>query len=80
MIINVKYFGLVADITKKNEEQLFFESEVFTIKQVQSNLEELYPEIKNTTYSFAVNQSITQSNIEIKNNDEIALLPPFAGG
>lgn len=80
MMVNVKYFGLIADSTKKNEEQLFFEKEVVTLNQLQSKLENQYPEIKNTTYSFAVNQSITKLNIELKNNDEIALLPPFAGG
>ena len=80
MIITVKYFGLVADITLKKEEQLFFESEAKTLKQLQTKLEAQYPELKNTTYSFAVNQLLSQSNETLKNNDEIALLPPFAGG
>ena len=80
MTITVKYFGLVADITQKKEEQLFIESEAMTLKEVQSKLEEQYPELKNTTYSFAINQSLSQSNEALKDNDEIALLPPFAGG
>lgn len=80
MMVTVKYFGLVADNTQKKEEQFLFENEVVTLNQLQSKLEKEYPEIKNTTYLFAVNQSITKSNIELKNNDEIALLPPFAGG
>ena len=80
MIITVKYFGLVADITLKKEEQLFFESEAKTLKQLQTKLEAQYPELKKTTYSFALNQLLSQSNEALKNNDEIALLPPFAGG
>ena len=80
MTITIKYYGLVDDITKKKEEQLFFESGAMTLKQLQSKLEEQYPELKNTTYSFAINQSLSQSNEVLKNNDEIALLPPFAGG
>jgi sulfur-carrier protein len=80
MMVTVKYFGLIADSTEKNEENFFIESEFVTLNQLQSKLEDHYPEIKNTTYSFAVNQSITKSNIELNNNDEIALLPPFAGG
>lgn len=80
MTITVKYFGLVADITHNNEEQLFIESEVMTLKQLQSKLEKQYPELKNTTYTFAVNQLLSQSNEPLKNNDEIALLPPFSGG
>ena len=80
MTITVKYFGLVSDITQKKEEQFFFESEAMNLKQLQSKLELYYPELKKTTYSFAVNQSLSQSNEVLKNNDEIALLPPFAGG
>ena len=80
MMVTVKYFGLVADSTQKKEEQLFFENEFVTLYQLQSKLENQYPEIKNTTYSFAINQTLSLSNIELKNNDEIALLPPFAGG
>ncbi len=80
MTITVKYFGLVADITQKKEEQFFYENEFMTVKQLQSKLEEQYLELKNTTYSFAINQSISQLNEGLQNNDEIALLPPFAGG
>jgi molybdopterin converting factor subunit 1 len=80
MIIQLKYFGLVADITKKNEEQFHIESEVNSLHLVQSKIEEHYPEIRNTTYSFAVNQSLTKEDIVINEGDEIALLPPFAGG
>ena len=80
MTITVKYFGLVADITQKKEEQLFLENEAMTLNQLQSKLEAQYPELKNTTYSFAINQSLSQSNESLKNNDEIALLPAFAGG
>ena len=50
MTITAKYFGLVADITQKKEEQLFFENEAMTLKQLQSKLEALYPELKKTTF------------------------------
>jgi len=80
MEIHLKYFGLVADITKKSEEQFHIESELNSLYLVQSKIEERYPEIRNTTYSFAVNQSLTKEDIAINEGDEIALLPPFAGG
>ncbi|WP_338407939.1 MoaD/ThiS family protein [uncultured Flavobacterium sp.] len=78
--MTLKYFGMIADITKKKEEQLFFENKTITLCKLQSKLEEKYPELKNTSYSFAVNQSLTKENAELNNTDEIALLPPFAGG
>jgi sulfur-carrier protein len=80
MMILIKYFGLLVDVTAKNEECISIDSKEITLYQLKSKLEKKYPEIKNTIYSFAINQSITNGNVVLKNNDEIALLPPFAGG
>ena len=80
MKITLKYFGLVADHTKKKEEVIFFEGNSVTLLEVQIKLHEIYPELTTTTYSFAVNQTLVYGNVIVKNLDEIALLPPFAGG
>ena len=80
MQITLKYFGLVADHTKKKDELIFFEGDSVTLLEVQTRLHETYPELTTTTYSFAINQALSQGNEIIKNLDEIALLPPFAGG
>jgi sulfur-carrier protein len=80
MQLTLKYFGLITDFTKKKDEVIFFEADSVTLLEVQSKLQETYPELKNANYSFALNQSIIQGNIALKNQDEIALLPPFSGG
>lgn len=80
MTVIIKYFGLIADITQRKEEILFFEGTEKSIKSIQSQLEEKYPEIKNTSYSFAVNQTLVKEDFVLSDNDEMALLPPFAGG
>lgn len=80
MQITLKYFGLVAEFTKKKEEVIFFEGDSITLLEVQTRLHDTYPELKTTTYSFAMNQTLAQGNEIVKNLDEIALLPPFAGG
>ena len=80
MHIILKYFGLVADHTKKKEEVIFFEGDSVTLLEVQTRLHETYPKLATTTYSFAKNQTLAQGNEIIKNLDEIALLPQFAGG
>ena len=80
MQINLKYFGLVADITKKKEEVIFFEGNSITLLEVEKRLHETYPELTTTTYSIAVNQTLIHGDTSINNLDEIALLPPFAGG
>ena len=80
MILNVKYFGSIADVTKVKEEQLHFKSKSNSLHLIKAELEKKYPEVKNIFYSFAVNQSIANPDAIVYNNDELALLPPFAGG
>lgn len=80
MILTVKYFGAVADATQKKEESFRFENEENSLHSIQSQLEKRYPDIQNITYSFAINQSMAKGNETLKENDELALLPPFAGG
>ena len=80
MEIKLKYFGLVANHTKKKDELIFFEGNSVTLLEVQTKLHENYPELMKTRYSFAINHTLIQGNASVNNLDEIALLPPFAGG
>jgi molybdopterin synthase sulfur carrier subunit len=80
MHITFKYFGLVADCSKKKDEVIFFDGDSVTLLEVETRLHETYPDLVTTTYSLAINQTLAQGNEIIKNLDEIALLPPFAGG
>jgi molybdopterin synthase sulfur carrier subunit len=80
MDIKIKYFGAVADVTGKSEERFPLESGHISLFDLKSELETIYPEIKNLHYSVAINQSMSTENTNMKANDELALLPPFAGG
>lgn len=51
-----------------------------TLGEFKIELETNYPKIKRYTYQIAINQHIENGNALINSNDEIALLPPFAGG
>ncbi|MBC7606691.1 MAG: MoaD/ThiS family protein [Burkholderiales bacterium] len=79
-ILTVKYFGILADIAQKNEEQFPLDITDSSLKRLQSKLEICYPEMKNIPYVIAVNQSIVNTKEKLKHNDELALLPPFSGG
>jgi molybdopterin synthase sulfur carrier subunit len=79
MTLNVKYFGAITDVTGKNEETFQSDSDVY-LKEMQTKLEEQYPKIKSITYSIAVNQTVQNGDVRLNDNDELALLPPFAGG
>lgn len=78
MILNLKYFGMIAEATSKENEVVNFDKS--TTNDLIDELVKEYPNIKNLNYKIAVNQSIVADNYELKENDEIAILPPFAGG
>ena len=80
MILNTKYFGLIADITNKKEEQLNLEETQISVASLKAIMETNYPDLKNTTYSVAVNQAMVAVETNLNEKDVIAFLPPFAGG
>lgn len=80
MIVTIKYFGLIAEVTNKSEEQLQLDQETISIVGLQLKLESLYEGLQNATYAVAVNQTICTTDVAIKNQDVIAFLPQFAGG
>jgi sulfur-carrier protein len=80
MEIMLKYFGTIADITAKKEELVFVGNEPITLKKLQSEIEVKYPKILDVNYSMAINKKISNCDIELKDSDEVAFLPPFAGG
>jgi molybdopterin synthase sulfur carrier subunit len=80
MTITLKYFGLIADITNTNEELLSLEKSDCTTNDLMKQLHEKYTGLQDVSFAIAVNKSITTSEINLNNNDIIALLPPFAGG
>lgn len=80
MTITLKYFGSLVAITQKKEEVLLVDENKMELSFLKQKIETLYDELKNTNYSIAVNQSISTLDVDIKDQDVIAFLPPFAGG
>jgi molybdopterin synthase sulfur carrier subunit len=80
MTITIKYFGRIADITNKNEEEFISEDTSLSTGSLINNLQLIYADLRNATYVLAVNETITKVDLQLKNSDIIALLPPFAGG
>lgn len=78
-MIVVKYFGGLVQRTRCRGEKIDFSdlplSKLLTELEVKYCLEKL-------PFSVAVNQKIINkvNNLILKNNDIVALLPPFAGG
>lgn len=81
MMVNIKYFGAVADATQKREEALYLESQWHTVDDLRQKLEKQYPDLESLAYVIAVNQTVIGTGLlTLSENDELALLPPFAGG
>lgn len=80
MTITIKYFGLVAEITQKKEEQLVLTEQKPSVAFLKSKIETAYQELQKVNYSIAINQAIANTDAALNNLDTIAFLPPFAGG
>jgi len=78
MILKLKYFGMIAEAVGKEEESYNFSAT--SVDDLKIALKNNYSKLSNMNYKVAVNQSIAESNMLLKENDEVALLPPFAGG
>ena len=44
------------------------------------NLKSKFQFLENAAFAVALNQVVVNGNAKLKDKDEIALLPPFAGG
>ncbi len=78
MKLVVKYFGMIAEAVGKSEEQFEFTGN--SVLELDTFLKNKYTKLETINYKFAVNQSLKDGNELLKENDETALLPPFAGG
>ncbi|HMC01964.1 MAG TPA: MoaD/ThiS family protein [Flavobacteriaceae bacterium] len=77
MILNIKYFGLLAEITKCNEENVEFSNS--SVSELLSLLFNKYPDLRDKDFQVAQNNEIVSKGT-IVSETEIALLPPFSGG
>lgn len=51
-----------------------------TVGQLRMHIEEVYPNIKNKTFSVAVNKIMASDDTMITASAEVAIMPPFSGG
>lgn len=80
MIIHVNYFGMIAEAIGKNSETLQVEFNQMNVSDLTTFFIQHYPDLKNKSFKIAINQQIVTEDTKVNENDEIALLPPFAGG
>ena len=79
MQIRLKYFGKLQEITGLEEELFEIENNISTAI-LSDLLRKKYKNLDQADYRIALNQAIVNGDNPIHEKDEIALLPPFAGG
>ncbi|MCF8277065.1 MAG: MoaD/ThiS family protein [Flavobacteriales bacterium] len=78
MKFNVKYFGMIAEWAGSENDQLDFSGT--SVAELRSEIEKRIPGLNSASYQIAVNHVIVAEDAIITLGDEIAVLPPFAGG
>ncbi len=78
MKVNVKYFGVIAESAGKSEEVLELE-QGSSVKDLKNQQIKKYQIQDAESVQIAVNQDLN-NEAELKEDDEVAFLPPFAGG
>lgn len=75
MILKLKYFGRVAEVLGTEAEEL-----ELPVTEVSGVVKYFDSKLNNTSFKVAVNQSLVEKGHQLNEYDEVALLPPFAGG
>jgi molybdopterin synthase sulfur carrier subunit len=78
MKLTVKYFGVIAESAGKSEEVLELE-QGSSVKDLKNQQIKKYQILDAESIQVAVNQNLN-NEVELKEGDEVAFLPPFAGG
>ena len=74
--MRVLLFGMIAEKAGATEVELDARS-THTLKRL---LEQRIPGLDRMSYALAIDRRIVKEDVPINGNEEIALLPPFAGG
>jgi molybdopterin synthase sulfur carrier subunit len=78
MELKLLFFGVLTDVVGVSS--LEFVTKTCNVKALNKNLQNDFPALKKYTYKIAVNQEIIMEEKKLKDGDEVAFLPPFAGG
>lgn len=78
-MITLKYFGSIAEKVKANQDEI--ELADYSLRKLITHLKEKH-QLNEYVFNIAVNQKMIQNpdSYELKPNDTVAFLPPFAGG
>ena len=74
--MHVKLFGILAE--KAGGDTL--EVKAADVDSLRREVRKHIPELDRLSFAVAVDRKLTQENLSLTGDEEVALLPPFAGG
>jgi molybdopterin converting factor small subunit len=77
MEISVLFFGVLTEVTGTHRKQY---SDVKSFTDLNKKLRDDFPEIVHYNFRIAVNNKIVNEDPLLSPGDEVAYMPPFAGG
>jgi molybdopterin synthase catalytic subunit/molybdopterin converting factor small subunit len=84
MMVTIKLFGLMKSLAGNRSDISVSLTDARTVEDLISALDPAYPQITELIHKkkvlVSVNHEIARDETEIQEGDEVALLPPFAGG
>jgi molybdopterin converting factor small subunit len=77
MEVKVFFFGVLADVTGTAVKHY---QDVKSIGDLKLRIQDDFPEIVHYNFRISLNSEIIENDLLLKSGDEIAFMPPFAGG
>lgn len=77
MKTDILFFGILAEVAGTNSVSMKDQPDLDHLKKMVLHD---FPELENYRYRVSVNRVLTDENCTLNDGDEIAFLPPFAGG
>jgi len=77
MQVKVLFFGVLSEVAGTD---CRFYREIRSINELKLRISDEFPEMPHYNYRVSLNNEIIDSNRTLSDNDEVAFMPPFAGG
>ena len=77
MAVKVLFFGILAEVTGADCKHYHG---VKSVGELMLSIKDDFPELEHYNFRISLNNDIINNDPLLSENDEVALMPPFAGG